>query len=708
MPSTVPVPRSRSGPAPTRRRLRARPARSPPAGLLPDLSPIVDVSFSGDGVSVTDGPLGLPIVAVPVPLFIETDLTVVVEFSCDAFVLLYRESGPLVAGLAFDGVFETVVPAGLVEPGLLVVEAVCADSSGIYAEAIGEIVFYVPGGTLSDAETGGPVDGAQVWLFQVPGWTPGPGGAEADECQNDGGPWGQPAPTDLGVLVDPEATAIEPGANPFIAEDGFFGWALPDGCWYVEVMAEGYQKTVGPVVGVPPELTNLHLDLYPVGSPPLEARDDTAAGNHDGGPIEIDLFGNDTFDSLADLQLTEVEGGTADCTFTRCTFTPFPNTDGLAGFVYTITDIHGGRDSATVTVEVNGGPSGGERFVETFYGAEPTVLDGLEGAVDPEGDEFTITNAFIVDGVGDFSLDGTTLIYTPPPVKDDPRNWAEIHVFYEDEFGASGVGMVFVTIEDLDPPVCQEIVLASDALLVNDDGESSFVVDTFDLPCEYYFLELTSSDPRHEPGYQVEQVDERFMVTGLDFLGGRLYVSPPTPDLPEDERSATTTFGPIDPTGISSWYVAHVGEGTGPNSVYATARLVPVDEDTCHDDQLVVEDRLVLNRDGRNQFTVPTPAHCLALYGGYGLRITTSDGKHRAGYQTDQTEEQVVVEGLDAFGTVVYTSPVTQDLADDETSTSIVDQVDDRGAIVSWRVRHASSSEVVNSVYVSVELLYLD
>lgn len=36
---------------------------------------------------------------------------------------------------------------------------------------------------------------------------------------------------------------------------------MVEGCWYIEVRAEGYQTLVSPVVGVPPEVTDLDLAL---------------------------------------------------------------------------------------------------------------------------------------------------------------------------------------------------------------------------------------------------------------------------------------------------------------------------------------------------------------------------------------------------------------------------------------------------------------
>jgi hypothetical protein len=42
---------------------------------------------------------------------------------------------------------------------------------------------------------------------------------------------------------------------------GRYGWDVAAGCWYVVVRAPGYETVTSPVVGVPPEVTDLDLDL---------------------------------------------------------------------------------------------------------------------------------------------------------------------------------------------------------------------------------------------------------------------------------------------------------------------------------------------------------------------------------------------------------------------------------------------------------------
>jgi hypothetical protein len=104
-------------------------------------------------------------------------------------------------------------------------------------------VLYDPSSYLTDAETGDPVEGAQVRLYNVPGWEPkeAPDDDRENTCQShlskgEDYPWDQPAPTDLGELEPVASPRISPNVNPFLSnDDGYYGWDVAEGCWYVEV-----------------------------------------------------------------------------------------------------------------------------------------------------------------------------------------------------------------------------------------------------------------------------------------------------------------------------------------------------------------------------------------------------------------------------------------------------------------------------------------
>ncbi len=75
-------------------------------------------------------------------------------------------------------------------------------------------------------------------------------------------PWSQAAPTNLGIVADTTSGEIDPSINPQTTDsEGRYGWGVVGGCWYVVVEADGYDSLTSPVVGVPPEVTDLNLTL---------------------------------------------------------------------------------------------------------------------------------------------------------------------------------------------------------------------------------------------------------------------------------------------------------------------------------------------------------------------------------------------------------------------------------------------------------------
>ena len=135
--------------------------------------------------------------------------------------------------------------------------------------------LYDPSGFVTDANTGLPISGASVTLYRAPALQPDtrtqtlgcptvntrPGGM--------GGSWDSLPPADIGVgtLEDPlfSPAQIDPAVNPQLTDDqGHFGWNVVAGCWFVSASAAGYATKISPLVGVPPEVTDLNFALQPV------------------------------------------------------------------------------------------------------------------------------------------------------------------------------------------------------------------------------------------------------------------------------------------------------------------------------------------------------------------------------------------------------------------------------------------------------------
>ncbi len=135
-------------------------------------------------------------------------------------------------------------------------------------DPIGIPQLYDPSGIIRDADTLQPIVGATVTLQRVPSALPDTPSLTRDCRTIDtrpggiGGVWTGTAGG--GIFEQPgfEPAQISPNVNPQITgADGRYGWNVVTGCWYVTVSAQGYASKISPLVGVPPEVTDLDLTL---------------------------------------------------------------------------------------------------------------------------------------------------------------------------------------------------------------------------------------------------------------------------------------------------------------------------------------------------------------------------------------------------------------------------------------------------------------
>ncbi len=166
--------------------------------------------------------------------------------------------------------YQATIPAADVVAATLAVSYKC--EAVAQETPVGRVTLYDPSGIITDAQSGQPVVGATVTLYKVPGWLPrtGPTDTRPNTCESNlskapGAAWSQPAPTTLGMIVNPDLAPISPQiAQQQTNEIGYYGWDVSEGCWYVRVTAPDYAPLTSPVVGVPPAVTDLDLVLAPV------------------------------------------------------------------------------------------------------------------------------------------------------------------------------------------------------------------------------------------------------------------------------------------------------------------------------------------------------------------------------------------------------------------------------------------------------------
>ena len=232
------------------------------------------VEAETDSGSVAYNPDGTAQITMPAPN--PSDITITRAATCatgvPSAVTLTLSTGPQYAMANVSGnLYRATIPAAdLTGNATLNVVAVC--SEGTSTTTVGYITLYDPSGYVTDAQTGDPVVGATVTLYNVPGWLPktGPDDDRPNTCESNlskpaDAPWNQPAPIDLGIIANADVTSTAPKLPyQYTTADGYYGWDVSQGCWYVTVEAEGYEPLVSPVVGVPPEVTDLDLQLTPL------------------------------------------------------------------------------------------------------------------------------------------------------------------------------------------------------------------------------------------------------------------------------------------------------------------------------------------------------------------------------------------------------------------------------------------------------------
>lgn len=182
-----------------------------------------------------------------------------------------RHGTTTVAAAAGGGTYAaSLTRAQLVDGEALQALVTCPGPASV-VQSVGRVVLFDPSGVITDAGTGDPIEGATVLLYKVDGWTPrtGPDDVGANTCESNaskapGAEWSQLAAWEDAVYADVAAAAGE--TSPAVAEqttgpDGAYGWDVAYGCWFVQVEAEGWASRTSFMVGVPPEVTDLDVEL---------------------------------------------------------------------------------------------------------------------------------------------------------------------------------------------------------------------------------------------------------------------------------------------------------------------------------------------------------------------------------------------------------------------------------------------------------------
>ena len=178
---------------------------------------------------------------------------------------------------------------------------------------------------------------------------------------------------------------------------------------------------------------------------PVRVSEDTAG-------VAIDVLSGATDVDGTVLQIAEARAGNGTVTFDAqgvIVYAPDPDFNGTDTVFYAITDEHGARATASVTVvvtAVNDGPTGGDLPpVTTFEDVAATGIDVLSSATDVDGDTLAVTNATATNGTVTIRGDGR-LDYAPDADFNGPD---QITVTVEDGNGGVLTRTVEVTVRSI-------------------------------------------------------------------------------------------------------------------------------------------------------------------------------------------------------------------------------------------------------------------
>jgi len=205
--------------------------------------------------------------------------------------------------------------------------------------------------------------------------------------------------------------------------------------------------------------------------------------------------------------------GTVSCTASACTYTPAANYSGPDSFTYSISDGHGGVDTATVSITVtpvNDAPNAADDAVATDEGVA-VPISVLANDSDVDADSLVVTSAAPTAAYGTVSCTPSVCTYTPDP------GWFGTDSFsyaISDGHGGTDTATVTVTVNDVAPQGDVSITKTAQPPTVGVGNSAGWtlvvhnisavavtgVVLTDHLPVGFLFKSLTGTGCVHDAG----------------------------------------------------------------------------------------------------------------------------------------------------------------------------------------------------------------
>jgi hypothetical protein len=384
-----------------------------------------------------------------------------------------------------------------------------------------------------------------------------------------------------GVTIPAHGTASFNGTHVFYSPDGDyygadqFGYTISDG------QGDSDSATV-------------YVTVDPVNDDPV-AGDDSVTVSEDSVGNQVDVLGNDVDidgDSLSIIGVSDPGFGVVSTDGIYVYYTPDPNYHGADSFTYTISDGHGGSDSATVFVTVsavNDPPVAGDDSATVAEDSVDNEIDVLANDVDIDGDDLDIVGV-TTPSHGTVTFTVAFVYYTPDP---DYTGSDQFSYTVSDNNGGTDGATVYISVGGTnDPPVAVD-----DSVSVAEDSVSNLVDvlgNDFD-PDGDTLTVLSVTDPVH----------------GVASTDGSVVWYTPDGDYNGADSFDYTIFDGVGGTDIGTVFVTVSAVNDPPVAVDDSASVL---EDSSNNLIYVLANDVDVDGDSLTVVGVTTPGHGIASF----------------------------------------------------------------------------------------------
>ncbi|MEW6557536.1 MAG: carboxypeptidase regulatory-like domain-containing protein, partial [Elusimicrobiota bacterium] len=174
----------------------------------------------------------------------KVDVSVPLSYQADKVWAIYKDVEYLLSESYENNIYTysgtlTIPQGNYMETNDIIIKIITKDGE-VIEFVYGTVELVDPSGYVFNSDNGEKIEGATVTLY-----------------------WYNPATSQF-EQADQSKVSYDPTINPqSTSDDGYYGWDVQAGNYYVKVTADWYNDKQSSVVSVPPEVTDLHVSMLP-------------------------------------------------------------------------------------------------------------------------------------------------------------------------------------------------------------------------------------------------------------------------------------------------------------------------------------------------------------------------------------------------------------------------------------------------------------